>query len=109
MRCPDEIAVLLLEMLTRGILMARATDDREQAVVELDHIHNIPDLLARYSIQKLDYYWNVERPCLERANGGLSTDSQLVELWEKLRPLVEKELRSAPSQSPTKSLQSRAS
>ena len=30
--------------------------------VESDHIHNLPDLLADYTPEKLHYYWNVERP-----------------------------------------------
>ena len=112
MNCPSPIAEILLKVIQTGILRIRAAawaGNNDQADLEADHIHNLPDLLARYSIQKLDYYWNVERPCFERAITGLSQDSQLAELWERLRPLIEKELRSASSQSPTKPVQSRAS
>ncbi|HEV3143501.1 MAG TPA: hypothetical protein VGZ47_06395 [Gemmataceae bacterium] len=59
MHCPDEIAAILLAILRWSILTARATDDPRQAFIELDHIHNLPDLLANYNVQKLDYYWNV--------------------------------------------------
>src|SRR5262249_14505337 len=92
MRCPETIADILIEILTRGILSARATDDPQQIFIELDHIHNLPALLGNYKVELLDYYWNVERPCyesaIERTGGRLSEDSHLLELWERLRPLV---------------------
>jgi hypothetical protein len=34
----------------------------EQCAIESDHIHNLPDLIADYSSDKVAYYWNVERP-----------------------------------------------
>ena len=93
MRCSEEIANILIEILTRGILHARATDEPQHVLIELDHIHNLPALLGNYSVELLDYYWNVERPCyesaIERLGGRLSDDSYLRELWERLRPFVD--------------------
>jgi hypothetical protein len=54
---------------------------------EADHIHNLPDLLANYSPDKLQYYWEVERPCF-----AARCDPQQLphweEQWNRLRPFV---------------------
>ncbi len=64
MRCPDEIAEVILPMVRYGLLRVRAAAWQGKAdlcAVESDHIHNLPDLLADYTPGKLAYYWNAER------------------------------------------------
>jgi hypothetical protein len=94
MHCPKEISEVVLEILQMGILSARAASwegDRKRAEAELDHIHNLPDLLNAYSRQKLDFYWNVERSCYQQLVDS-SLNDELANLWARLGPLVEKEL-----------------
>jgi len=65
MICPTEIAEILTEILTIGLLRIRAlgwSGNADRCAIEADHIHNVPDLLAHYSPERLVYYWNVERP-----------------------------------------------
>src|ERR1700677_1855243 len=64
MTCSTEIAEILTEILTTGLLRIRApgwSGEAERCAIESDHVHNVPDLLVHYSLKKLDYYWNVER------------------------------------------------
>ena len=62
MQCPPEIAAIVCEILRTGLLRirARAAADR-CAFLEADHLHNLPDLLANYKPELLDFYWRVER------------------------------------------------
>jgi hypothetical protein len=64
MNCSPEVSQLLLEILTTGLLCIRAmgwSGDAERCAIEADHIHNVPDLLAHFSPERLAYYWAVER------------------------------------------------
>jgi hypothetical protein len=64
MSCPAEIEEVMLALLGTGLLRIRLLawqGETESCGVEADHIHNLPDLLATYSPEKLSYYWNVER------------------------------------------------
>lgn len=86
MRCPDEIADVVLPPVTYGLLRARAAAWQGKAdlcAIESDHIHNLPDLLADYTPDKLSYYWNVERPSyLEQI--GLDQSAGWEQLWHLL-------------------------
>jgi hypothetical protein len=65
MHCPTEIADTLLSILQTGLLRIRTLaweGKADQCGIESDHIHNLPDLIAEFSREKLVYYWNVERP-----------------------------------------------
>jgi hypothetical protein len=65
MQCPSEIAHVVNSAIRTGLLRIRSLawqGEAERCGVEADHIHNLPDLLADYSEEKLAYYWNVERP-----------------------------------------------
>jgi hypothetical protein len=69
-------------MLTTGLLRIRAlgwAGEAERCAIESDHIHNLPDLLAHYSLEKLGYYWNVERSSYITQTPG----SELA-VWEPL-------------------------
>lgn len=64
MNCPPEISRILLEIVAMGLLRIRAlgwSGDAEGCAIEADHIHNVPDLLAHFSPERLAYYWEVER------------------------------------------------
>jgi hypothetical protein len=87
MNCPSEIADILLEIIEYGILRARATADRKQAVLELDHIHNLPALIRNYSEDALGYYWSVEKPTIVE-HCGPSEVSIFEPLWALLEPHV---------------------
>ena len=61
MQCPPEIAEIVCEILRTGLLRIRALGDADRCALEADHLHNLPDLLANYKPELLDYYWRVER------------------------------------------------
>jgi hypothetical protein len=82
MTCPTEIAGILTEILTTGLLKIRAlgwSGSAGRCAIEADHIHNVPDLLAHYSPERLVYYWDVERPSYI----GQTPASELA-VWEPL-------------------------
>jgi hypothetical protein len=91
MNCPSDVAEAVTEILRLGILTARGwANDSRRVVQELDHIHNLPDLLRNYRPEMLAYYWNSERPAHIRR----VSDEQCLGFhpaWERLRPLVERE------------------
>ena len=65
MNCPPEIQIALLAILRDGILAARIAgwnDDSRRCAVEADHIHNLPALLADFSCELLQFYYDIERP-----------------------------------------------
>jgi hypothetical protein len=67
MQCPPEIAAILCDILTTGLLRIRALGGGERVFSEADHLHNLPALLSNYKPELLDFYWRVERTCyLER-------------------------------------------
>jgi hypothetical protein len=91
MTCPNDVTEVLTEILTLGILSARAwSHDARRVVQELDHVHNLPALLQDYRPELLAFYWNTERAILIRQ---LSSEHcrGFESAWEKLRLLVERE------------------
>jgi hypothetical protein len=65
MTLETEIAEILAEILTTGLLRIRALGwdgNAARCAIESDHIHNLPDLMVHYSPERLAYYWDVERP-----------------------------------------------
>ena len=87
MNCPPEITEILAAILETGLLHIRSLAWSAKAVdcaIEADHIHNLPTLISDYSVEKLRYYWCVER---------LSYIDQIASdqlagwnpLWERLR------------------------
>jgi hypothetical protein len=90
MTCPTAVAEVILDILRQGVLACRAAGwsrDPARSAVEADHIHNLPDLLADYSLDKLQYYWAIERPSF-----AARCDPDNLRLWEerwdRLRPFV---------------------
>ena len=89
MNCPEEVANAVLEIMRRGLVRARAagwSKDSEQAAVEADHIHNLPSLLAVFSMDKLRYYVEGEIPCFTKRAGGVE---EFEPYWEQLADYLE--------------------
>jgi hypothetical protein len=95
MTCPPTIARLLLEIIQRGILAARAASwagDVKRCEAETDHIHNLPGLLLDYRPELLRYYLNVERPGYVRSLLG-PEPAELTRLWTELERAAASELQ----------------
>lgn len=90
--CPADIADVILRIVQTGILEAWSagwSNDAERSTIQANHIHNLPDLLRRYSPRKLKYYWNLERPSFIGQMGGQPIVFD--QLWTELEPLVPKD------------------
>jgi hypothetical protein len=64
MHCPPEIAAIIAEILSAGLLRIRSlgwAGNAERCAVEADHVHNLPALLVDYKPDLLAFYWRVER------------------------------------------------
>ena len=87
--CPNNITDVILRILQTGVLEARSagwSKDADLGAAQADHIHNLPDLLRRYSPRKLKHYWSIERPAFIRRLGGQPLAFE--EFWAELEPLV---------------------
>lgn len=87
--CPLPLSDIILRILQMGIVQARSagwSGDAELCTPEANHIHNLPDLLRRYSPRKLKYYWNLERTSYIGQRGGQPIVFE--QLWEELELLV---------------------
>jgi len=90
MTCPPEIADVVLEILSHGVLRIRAFASAgwvEKCFVESDHLHNLPAIVGDYMPERLRYYWDVERPCFMRQVPE-SERRDLQPMWDKLGKLV---------------------
>jgi hypothetical protein len=92
MRCPTETADILLDIIRMGILAARAAgwaNDAAAAAFHADHVHNLPNLLADFSAERLLYYWDVERPVF--MHQALPAEVEAFQpLWNQLADVVPK-------------------
>jgi len=82
MNCSPEVAEILTAILQTGLLRIRAlgsAGNAQTCAIEADHIHNVPDLLMHGSRERLDYYWNVERPSYIQ-----QTPATELAVWEPL-------------------------
>ena len=92
MNCPAEVAEILLTILHPGILKVRAfgwSGDAERAAIAADHVHNLPDLIAHFAPERLDYYWSAEIPIYQER----ATPEEVAlfrPIWDQLRPHVER-------------------
>jgi hypothetical protein len=89
--CPPEIAGILLEILGNGLLRIRARGWEGEArpcAAEVDHVHNLPGLLADYHREGLHYYWDVERVVFRKELPPASLPAW-EPLWRRLEPHVE--------------------
>jgi hypothetical protein len=82
MPCPPHVSEILLSIIQTGLLRIRSLaweGQAEHCAIEADHIHNIPEILADYSPEKLAYYWGTERPAY-----ASEVDEAELSCWEPL-------------------------
>ena len=97
MTCPPEIAAVVTEILTRGILRVRMAGwrgDAARCALEADHMHNLPNLLQRYSPELLSYYLDCE---ISSFLDKVGCDPEFEPLWEQLQKFRETTLTSGTS------------
>lgn len=91
MSCPPEVSEILLKIVRTGLLRVRSlawSGQAECCAVEADHIHNLPDLVADFSRERLTYYWDVERTSYIASTPG-EQRADWESLWQELRPHIE--------------------
>jgi hypothetical protein len=92
MQCPPEIANIVAEIITTGVLRIRAlglnSGGAERCAVEADHIHNLPRLLSHFKPELLDYYWHAERLAFIRQSTAEKVEG-FEPLWNALAPHVD--------------------
>jgi hypothetical protein len=84
--CPPDVAEIVLQIIKTAVLRIRHwgwSDNPGRCALEADHVHNLPDLLARFSSDLLKYYWDVERPSFISQSSPADV-AQFEPLWEKL-------------------------
>lgn len=89
MTCPPEVAAILADILTWGLLQIRNGElDPALMQAEADHLHNLPTLLVDYDPKRLDYYWDVERPSYLRLLRSPKACQVIEGYWAELEPCV---------------------
>jgi hypothetical protein len=96
MKCPDDIQIHLLKILSLGLMLIDHRLGREQyelGKIEVYHIHNLPSLIEDFSYDRLAYYLNVESKQYLRETGSSVLDdykhsyNALLDLYDN-RPKV---------------------
>lgn len=93
----EEVRQVLLDIVQLGILRIRGSGwdgDAERCSVEADHIHNLPDLISRPSLELLAYYMEIERPSFIHFT---EDHSAFEPHWSRLQKLVGEGLTSIES------------
>ena len=108
MKCPDDIAPTIIELISTAVIRVRAagwSGDAELCAIEADHVHNLPGLLLNFSFELLGFYWRVERESFRRAatdlaaRTGTAADFRVFEkTWTSLEQRLNQELRMVDSQ-----------
>jgi len=86
MNAPPVIQASLLTVLKLGLLNIRSQAERgnpQQCSIEANHLHNIPGLLAHFSIDLLKFYLDVEVPQYVREMNGQVLEELRV-AWDEL-------------------------
>jgi hypothetical protein len=90
MKHEEEIRSILCDLLQTGLLRIRAFGNdglAERCSIEADHLHNLPTLLEKLQLDRLAYYYNVERPAfLKQVNDVKQFEPQ----WDRLQTLLRK-------------------
>ena len=91
MQCPAEIANVITEILTTGLLRIRALGwsgaSAQRCAVEADHLHNLPALLSDFKPESLAYYWEAERVSFIQRSSPEDVEG-FEPLWEALSGFV---------------------
>ena len=85
--CPADVKEPLLLILEAGLQEIRNSPDADSCRAMGQHLHNLPKLIRKYSPQRLDYYWEAERPPFIRRVGQKSLPP-FAAAWQRLEPLV---------------------
>ena len=92
MNTPPIVQASLLTILKLGLLNIRYEAGRknfERCAIEANHLHNIPGLLEKFSVDLLKYYIEIEIPQYAR-----ETNDQVIEeirgAWAKLADWLSK-------------------
>ena len=91
MFCPYDIAEVIAELLSEGLMRVRAfarPGQEKRCFVEADHLHNLPHIINDFKVERLQYYWDVERPLFARSIPANETQD-LAPLWEELAALMD--------------------
>ncbi len=94
MKCPRDIAKVILEILELGILRIRSAGwagNSRQCAAEADHIHNLPSLLIDYTPEKLRYYFEAERTSFIVQCAHSSEAEVFQSHWDRLAELLEQQ------------------
>jgi hypothetical protein len=89
-RCPPEIADVVAELIYRGVIRARAfaqPGHEKRCFIETDHVHNLPHIINDFKVERLQYYWNLERPLFMKKI-PLTEMQDLTPLWDTLGELM---------------------
>ena len=65
MNIPSNYLVIFSSIISIGILRIRvlgSSGDSSACAVEADHLHNIPDILLDFDLDKVRYYLEIEVP-----------------------------------------------
>jgi hypothetical protein len=90
MRCPPDIADVIAELLYRGVIRARGfahPGHEKRCFLEADHVHNLPHIINDFKIERLQYYWDIERPLFMKCVPASETQD-LAPLWDQLGELM---------------------
>jgi hypothetical protein len=94
MNCPADIADIITQILQTGLLRIRPlgwSEEGSRCAAEADHLHNLPGLLRDYSPDRLQYYWDVERPSFIQQSKGVGLEA-FTPLWDRLAVLLNLQL-----------------
>ncbi|WP_409421304.1 hypothetical protein ABHF91_16400 [Pseudaeromonas sp. ZJS20] len=64
--CPPEIQAAVLSIIAATAVEIRGCDNLRVARVLASQIHNLPDLIADYSVDKLARYWPDDKALVEK-------------------------------------------
>jgi hypothetical protein len=91
MNCPPELAEVIAQILQVGLLRIRAlawSADAGRCAAEADHLHNLPGLLQDYSLDRLTYYWEAERPAFVSDSKGEGLE-EFTSLWNRMAAFLD--------------------
>jgi hypothetical protein len=90
MTCPHDIADIIAELLSEGLMRVRACarpGQEKRCFIEADHLHNLPHIINDFKVERLQYYWDVERPIFMKSVPPDETQD-LAPLWDQLGELM---------------------
>lgn len=102
MRCPDKIAGCLSRIVSLALVNVRGfgltQGDAKRCAIEADHVHNLPGVMANFSVGALRYYLDVARPeYVRQVTKEKGTLSMFQPLWDELEAYLNTETDGAGS------------